>query len=218
VHSRPFSLGSFYAGCAGLLALGAVLVTVPGCGNSSPTPTAPDANQSIQTPSPPAAAPSTAPSDEPTSLDMSASRPKETPDPFAKPGAQPLVASTPAPAASGALALHKGKSPVAVAPVKAPTPPPAPPTAPAYSAVGIFGSATGPEAILAGKDSGTIIVHQGFKLKDGGYVKAIDVQARRVVIDKENYDFVLPLEALGPGTPGSSGPGALPPPPAPSGK
>jgi len=210
MHSRPYTLGSFAAGCAGLMALGAVMLTGPGC-TSSPPPPPPPTQAVVNTPSPtstPTVATSTG---SPTPVDMAASRPKETPDPFDKNhgGGVALANNVPAPAKTKAPA--KGPK-VAVAPT-APTSPTAPPANPGYTAVGIFASSSGPEAIIATKD-GTQIVHQGAKLPDGGVVKSIDVNARKVVIDKENYDFVLPLEAPAP----SSGPGALPPPPAPSGK
>jgi len=78
-------------------------------------------------------------------------------------------------------------------------------------AVGIFASKHGPEAILAdGKGApgaSNIIVTTGYRLSDGGYVKSIDPVSRKVVIDKENTDFVLPLEAAPPGQPSPSTPG-----------
>jgi hypothetical protein len=151
-------------------------------------------------------------SQEPTAADVAAARPKDLVDPFTKPsqkpgGGNPTVAVN----ASGTpKADHTPKATHTKAVTPPPGPPPTPPTPPTVVAVGIFASKHGPEAILADKDpkaggGGNMIVTTGTRLADGGYVKSIDPVSRKVVIDKENTDFVLPLEA--PSGPSPSTPG-----------
>jgi hypothetical protein len=155
-------------------------------------------------------------SNEPTAADVAAARPKDISDPFTKPankGAAMNIgpAATPAPASTtAAVGKNKNNKNKNVAVVPTPEAPKTPPTPPTVIAVGIFASKHGPEAILADKanaNGGTMIVTTGYRLSDGGYVKSIDPVSRKVVIDKENTDFVLPLEAAPSGSPSPSTPG-----------
>jgi hypothetical protein len=194
------------------LAFGTLAV---GCGGSPPPPPPVDTSTPAPPPPPP---PVVSTSNEPTAADVAAARPKDITDPFTKPAfkgatiaigpASPAPSSTPTVADAGkGKGKGKGKGPVAVVPT--PEAPKTPPTPPTVIAVGIFASKHGPEAILADKGSsgGTLIVTTGYRLSDGGYVKSIDPVSRKVVIDKENTDFVLPLEAAPSGSPSPSTPG-----------
>jgi len=208
-HQRyPLKSLAVWAFCG--LALGAVAA---GCGGTPPPTTTTDTSTSNNTPVAAVVTPVANQSQEPTAAVVAAARPKDLVDPFTKPSQRGPVAATATPTtiASGD-ATPKPTPKVKATPLATPTTPPTPPSPPTLVAVGIFASKHGPEAILAPKGASgpggsgeTLIVTTGTRLKEGGYVKSIDPVSRKVVIDKENTDFVLPLEA--PSGPSPSTPG-----------
>jgi hypothetical protein len=200
---RSRVLTSFISGCVGVLALTSVTLIVSGCAPSSPPPPTTTTQAPDTTPSNRVASTSTPSTTSSTDvLNIGATRPKETPDPFAKPGNRGggTAAVAVQPTETPTAAPSKEAAPAAT-PTPAPTPPPAPPKPPEYTLAGIFHSTRGPEALLSGKD-GTLMVYAGQKLKDDYHVKSIDIVSRKVVLDKDNTDFVLPLETSAPGGPG----------------
>ncbi len=173
---------------------GVTLGTVAaGCGSSTPTP--PPPTDTGAPPPPPPPPPVVQQSQEPTAADVAAARPKDIVDPFTLPSMKSPVATQTQTVGTASPSPSASTVAKAVPTPEAPKTPPSPPT---VQAVGIFSSHRGPEAILSDKSGGTIIVTTGERLKDGGYVKSIDPVSRKVVIDKEDTDFVLPLEAPAP--------------------